>query len=664
MLSKILKKYADNNPEKFNKEFIRSRSDKNILDFVKDIFKSLEIIKEVEVVDVSLETDESSFGSIIKFGGKRKSASTPLDNVTITYLDEKAYSASTGIPIPPSNDKTKERESFVHDVKVWKVTNDPDVYHPCEGKPSDMEKEKFDNVHYYYKSVLPSRLNRIKYTVRLYPESSTEINEEPLLVETEKAPIERNPADATEITGYIYLDKLIDGCFYQNEGVRYYLIYQIVDNATYGIRNQVSLKSLLMPITLSKEKLWADVCLGKKPVEVNYFDAWLFSKRMNPVLYLILKEAYNELVGVPYKDKDTRFDERRLYQSTNLIDAINNYFQTDIKFSEDISELNEEGRLVFELPFNLSEREALPGDKGKFVVAEGEEKPTKVSGMLYFSISEKLLETSELAKAAVGCLLNLRIPGTTKKKRISFTYTQLTNPWFWIYTITGFFTKNNDLERRFEKARTILISMERLIDTGTRKALPLPDDDKKDVLTIMAYIMKEFEKLSKEDSMDLDRKRLRLEEYLLYPLRQYFSNQIYRVLNSSIHSKIVLKRIFSNLSPMSIIKSMITNELLRYYNSPNEINLYTSLMKFTYTGVQAINGKNVSNKQRDIHPSQTGRLSLIAASSSSPGLTGNIVPFCEVYDGGYFVKNIEKPQSRSNKSVKIKKEKITKKKSK
>ena len=66
---------------------------------------------------------------------------------------------------------------------------------------------------------------------------------------------------------------------------------------------------------------------------------------------------------------------------------------------------------------------------------------------------------------------------------------------------------------------------------------------------------------------------------------------------------------------MGVIKNMIVNELLRYYNAPNEINLYTALLKYTYSGNQAISSKNVSNKQRDVHPSYTGRLSLIASSA-------------------------------------------------
>ena len=160
--------------------------------------------------------------------------------------------------------------------------------------------------------------------------------------------------------------------------------------------------------------------------------------------------------------------------------------------------------------------------------------------------------------------------------------------------------------------------------------------DKKNTLTIIRYILREFETLVNSDNQDLDNKRLRLYEYQTYSLRKYFSDQIYRVLNSSTRSKAVLDRMFSNLSPMFIIKQTVVNELLRYYNATNEINLYASLLKYTFRGPQSLN-KTVSMEQRDLHPSYAGRLSLIAAASGDPGLSGTLTPFVETYNN-YFKK--------------------------
>lgn len=88
---------------------------------------------------------------------------------------------------------------------------------------------------------------------------------------------------------------------------------------------------------------------------------------------------------------------------------------------------------------------------------------------------------------------------------------------------------------------------------------------------------------------------------------------------------------------MSIIKQTVTSELLRYYNSTNDCNLFSAYLKYTLRGPQSLN-KTVSIEQRDLHPSYAGRLSLIASSASDPGLSGSITPFVEVFDGYYFKK--------------------------
>ena len=115
-------------PERFNDEFIMGREDSKIIDYVRDIFMSLELLPEIHVIpeEITLETDECQFG-------------------------------------PIRNDRR------------------------------------------YYKSIVPSRLNRIHYKVH---------------IDGLSYPIERD----------LYLNKMIDGGFYINEGIRYFLTYQVVDS--------------------------------------------------------------------------------------------------------------------------------------------------------------------------------------------------------------------------------------------------------------------------------------------------------------------------------------------------------------------------------------------------------------------------------------------------
>lgn len=505
-----------------------SRDKQDILAYVKDIFKSLEILNEIKVEEVSLETDESQFG-----------------------------------PIKAN--------------------------------------------HRYYKAITPSRLNKIHYKLRITP---SEVVENVPLLEGKKDTMQFVENSETFIKeGDLFINKLIDNCFYINEGIRYFLIYQIVDNATYGNENSVSLKSLLMPITLTQSKITAIPEFGEDPIELPSYETLLFAKRLNTLMYVFAKESYNSLVKMKVKDPDNIIQEWQQYTDEKLIKKFNTFFGTDLKFDNDLNKLVEDNRIIFQIK---SER-----DSG-----------------VYFSVDKEKLENDSLTRAVVGSLLNLH--AEVKKKKIIFNYENLCRPWFWIEKTAPFFTKNTDPMKKFEKVKTMLISLSRLIDDATRKILNIKPEDKENTLSIMRYIMREFETLVKADNQDLDNKRLRLFEYQLFPLRKYFSDQIYRVLNSATRSKAVLDRMFSNLSPMYIIKQTVVNELLRYYNAANEIDIYSCLMKYTFKGPQSIN-KTVTAKQRDLHPSYTGRLSLIASSASDPGISGNLSPFVETYNG-YFKK--------------------------
>ena len=458
------------------------------------------------------------------------------------------------------------------------------------------------NQHRYYKSILPSRVNKIHYRVKITP-SENAVNKSPLFNKKNAVP----DSGSFIKEGDIFVNKLIDNVFYINEGVRYFLIYQIVDNATYGVRESVVLKSLFMPITAQKNDIVVTPEFCEESVDVPSFELQLFSRKINPVLYVLGKAAYNIIKD--NTDVETTIDDRRALESDGLIDALKDFFQTDFTISKDIPlDVDVDTHYTFKL-----HHDAEPS---------------------YITVSKTDFDENVLTRALIGCLSH--IPSDTKKKPIMFSYSELHKPWFWIDKLSDFLTKNAADEKKFEKVKAVLISLNRLVDDATRKALDIDDDDKKDTFAVIRYMMRDFDILVNEDSRDLENKRVRLLEYQMYPLRKYFSEQIYRVLNSPNRSRIVLERVLSGLSPMFVIKQTVVNELLRYYNSANEMNLYSSLLKYTFRGPQAI-GKSVSNEQRDLHPSYTGRLSLIASSAGDPGISGSMTPFVQM-DGYHFKK--------------------------
>jgi hypothetical protein len=102
--------------------------------------------------------------------------------------------------------------------------------------------------------------------------------------------------------------------------------------------------------------------------------------------------------------------------------------------------------------------------------------------------------------------------------------------------------------------------------------------------------------------------------------------------------------VFSNIGAMFLVKRLVTNELLRYSNVNNALNLFSVALKFSARGPQSLGagGGNVLVKYRSIHPSFIGNLSLNASSAEDPGLGGTLIPFCDNIDSMFFVPKTKK----------------------
>jgi hypothetical protein len=503
-MQNLLAAYSDSNPERFNHDFILSRSkDENVV-YIEDIFKSLEILPEIKVRSVTLETDEESFGPIRSQG-------------------------------------------------------------------------------HYYKPITESRFDRIHYIVD---------------IKGRDKPIDR----------FIFVNKLLDDCFYENESVRFFPIYQIVDNLSYSTENGVSIKSLLMPITLIFDGMMdAKAEMTGTVVErIPVYDALLFSKRVSPLYYFMTRYALESLdaKGISAFDDFAVFEA---YKDPSIIKKMTDFLGVDFKFGPTAESVMGDGREVF----------CLRSDKKDGV---------------FLSVKASDL-SDQKTKIVLGMILGSK--SDVKKKKLFFTYDDMTSPWFWVDKTAGFFSKLTDAFKRFEKVKAVYVSLGRLIDSATQRTMPIAEEDKKDIFCIIRYLMFNFQTLFNSDSQNLDNKRIRLYEYIFYPLRSYFSQQIFKVINQPTRNVQTLEKIFSGLTPMFIIKKLVTGELLRYYNATNEMNLFSAFLKVTFRGPQALS-KSVSITQRDLHPSYTGRLSLVNASAGDPGTSSVMTPFVTIHEGGYF----------------------------
>ncbi len=507
MQKKLLAGFAEANKERFNENFIMSRSDAGIQSELTNIFKSLEVINEIHINSVAVNSHEEEYGPIKQQG-------------------------------------------------------------------------------HYYKSPMESRLLKIHYSVSIDGLDHS---------------IEKD----------MFLPKMLDNCFYINDGVRFFPIWQVVDNLSYKTNNGVSLKSLLMPVTIIRNDPFNYVPEFNKGLASAIPDhtVLLFSKKVSPIFYFMMNWSLASLkaAGVsPFED----LEKYQSYQDPSLIDEFRRFVGVDIRIDDDPLKLAEDGRTVF-------------------VIKE------KKSTGLAFSVPDSELET-ERGKAVVGMMLAIR--GKDKKHRLVVTKDQFITPWFWLDQLieASGFSRSADPFKRLEKAQGVYLSLMRIIDDETRRMLPIPSADKQDIFTILRYLIFNFNALFAQNPQDLHNKRVRLYEYILYPLRVYFSQHINRLINQQTTRDVKsIEKVFTSLTPMFLIKALITSQLLRTYNSANEFNLFSAYLKGTFKGPQAL-GKGVSFDQRDLDPSYVGRIGLVAASPGDPGVSFTFSPFLEVYGDGYF----------------------------
>lgn len=221
-------------------------------------------------------------------------------------------------------------------------------------------------------------------------------------------------------------------------------------------------------------------------------------------------------------------------------------------------------------------------------------------------------------------------------------YDNLINKDYWLEKLGKEFSQNNNIE----KADKIIVSFERILDEQTKSILRIKDEYKKDIYSIIKFMLINYEQLKLKNNMSLANKRLRLNEYLFYPLLKKFSENIYRLLNSKTITIESLKKIFNNIKPNFLIKNIVKCPLLYYYNSTNQLDLFSGL-KVSFRGPQSMaegslsDEDNIAVEYRGLHISYIGRLDLINSSAGDPGLRTTLVPTIETHNNFFFTENEE-----------------------
>ncbi|BDE75758.1 hypothetical protein [Staphylococcus phage S6] len=224
---------------------------------------------------------------------------------------------------------------------------------------------------------------------------------------------------------------------------------------------------------------------------------------------------------------------------------------------------------------------------------------------------------------------------------------------FWLKNLGSVFSGSTNVDTKIEKSNSMILSFDRILDSRTKNISRLDPEDKESTYHVVKYMFKNFDNLNLLDNTDLANKRLRVLEYLTYPLNRKNSDTSYRMINFTDKKRTIknLKGLFSGVPRDFLLKTIGTSEGIRYSNAVNTIDLFTRILKMTKAGPQtAVDTSKPSIRTININNTYFGRIDLIATSSNNPGITRTLTPFCEVKDpgenGSFYFEN--KPNIREN----------------
>lgn len=322
-----------------------------------------------------------------------------------------------------------------------------------------------------------------------------------------------------EVQTELFFPVLIDNQFFIINNNRYTPIYQLVDSGTYRTKKNLTLKTLMMGVNIEDRPMVIED-VNQTKFKSKVLNLNLFKSKVNLFTYYFAKMGFEETM--------------KFFKFEGKIDIV-----------------------------NLAEGETFDEDKLNF----------QVSNSIGFNVDPEYANSDKNHMIMVTTLLD-NFGSRLKMDKIESTE-------YWVKKLGQNFTRNNSAH--LEKGLNILVSFERLLDTVTQTILRIPKEDKEDIYCIVRWMAENFINLSKLDNMDLSNKRLRLYEYLVYPLLMKFSKGTYRLLNKRNPSMKEIESIF-NVPVGYLVSSLVKNETIRYINTVNSYDLFSIALKGTQGG--------------------------------------------------------------------------------
>ena len=400
------------------------------------------------------------------------------------------------------------------------------------------------------------------------------------------------------ITVYIAIPRLIDDFYFRINGNYYTAMYQIVDASTYNNTASkrkeqiVTLKTIFSPIRIYRYTLSIKDIDGNL-IPCTYFISAIFNKSLLVMKYLLAKMGY---------------ENTKQFLGIDGIDIVSN-----------IDHINKDNYYIF---------------------------PVRD---MYVIIYKYVYNNIQIAQSFVYTLLSIinyikDVPFENIKENDTF-----------LKALGAEFTNTDNpmaASTVIEKGKSIISSLEFVYDKITQKDLKLQEDDKKDIYSVLRWMIYEFNSLRAKDNLDITTKKVRWAEYLAAMYAARLFRGICQISDKGANADLNTIRKAIQIPPMHLINAISKCQLVNYKSCVNDLDSIIAL-KYTYKGISGIGEKSnaISNAYRSIHPSHLGRVDIDSSSNSDPGVSGTICPLANLYDGHF--EQYEEPNSWESELAKV-----------
>ena len=155
------------------------------------------------------------------------------------------------------------------------------------------------------------------------------------------------------------------------------------------------------------------------------------------------------------------------------------------------------------------------------------------------------------------------------------TVADLENTYYWMQRLGSLYT--NTSYKLYESGKSTVAFFERLLDITTQKKLKISDINKVSVYSVVKWMVQNYVDLKKKDNLDLDNKRLRLNEYVAALLSKRMGEAINRLL--TLGNKIKIKQVKDVFKfPGTLIFQLLySSPLLKYNDAVNDLDAFSAL---------------------------------------------------------------------------------------